>query len=380
MALRRALQFRAEDLPTPDRPPRRPLDNDRVAIPEVEVHTPEYSLDAYERNIPPSATRTKDLFRLWSRRLQPLDVVYLKEMLLESRPLDGRYGSICSGMDIGATVMKQFWDWARFHWEIDSARFKHTFACEQNPMKREFLLRTHPDIQHMFKDATDLQHDSVYDTKYHTEIMMPLCTVLTAGFPCQDCSVLNPSASSSSNRSCVATGSLRTGSVLQAIVQYLKNQGRAGPTFCFFENVLGLNHSSTDADGHKTSNLDHLGHLVDKETDRLLHVWRLDPRMFGIPQSRPRLWMTAIPRRMSRGLIPEPEVHKLLNNIMNTLLGLKENPLCDYLVKPRQDLHGKTLLGWMITICFTEALAFQVMVLPIHTSVSTKGSTFLDSF
>ena len=90
--------------------------------------------------------------------------------------------------------------------------------------------------------------------------------------------------------------------------------------------------------------------------------------------------MTAIPRRMFRGLIPEPEVHKLLNSIMNTLLGLKENPLCDYLVKPRQDLHGKTLLGWMITICFTEALAFQVLVLPIHSSVSTKGSTFLDSF
>ncbi|CAE7240001.1 unnamed protein product [Symbiodinium sp. CCMP2592] len=331
MALRRALQFRPDDLPTPDRPQRTPLARD-VQVQKVEVHTPVHEFLENDRKLAVSATRTKDLFRLWSRRLLPEDVVYLKEMLLEGKTLDGRYGSICSGMDIGATVMKQFWDWARYNWELDGMYFQHKFACEKDAAKRNFLLQAHPEIQHMFKDAADMQHDTVFDTKYYTQIQMPLCTAITAGFPCQDCSVLNTSASSSDNRSCVATGRLRTGSVLHNIVQYLKTQGAAAPKVCMFENVVGL--TRTHERG-ANNNLDHVGHLLDKETNRLLHVWELDPRMFGVPQSRKRLWMTAIPRKCFEGLLPEPAVHKLLNSIMNTLLGLLVMPVSDYLVLPR---------------------------------------------
>ena len=54
----------------------------------------------------------------------------------------------------------------------------------------------------------------------------------------------------------------------------------------------------------------------------------------------PRLWMTAIPRRFFDGLLPEPAVHKLLDSIMNSLLGLVEMPVSDYLVMPiRPDLR-----------------------------------------
>ncbi|CAE6966127.1 unnamed protein product [Symbiodinium sp. CCMP2592] len=131
---------------------------------------------------------------------------------------------------------------------------------------------------------------------------------MTAGFPCQDCSVLNPSSSTSSNRSCVADGTLRTGSVLQGIVHYLQSTGLVGPNFCLFENVAGLKTKTRNADGSTgPSNLDHVGHLISTKTDRLLHVWELDPRMFGVPQSRKRLWMTAIPRRIFEGLLPEHE-------------------------------------------------------------------------
>ena len=192
MALRRALQFRGDDLPTPDRPQRTPLAND-VHFQKVEVHTPSYSLDDdTRRKLPVSAHRTKDLFRLWSRRLHPEDAVYMKEMLLECRTLDGRYGSICSGMDIGATVMKQFWDWARYNWELHGAHFKHKFACEKDPAKRNFLLQAHPEIQHMFKDAVDMQHDTLFDTKLNTEIQMPLCLRRASLFRTAPCSIHRP--------------------------------------------------------------------------------------------------------------------------------------------------------------------------------------------
>ena len=58
----------------------------------------------------------------------------------------------------------------------------------------------------MFCDVTDLNYDTkIFDTKVNTHVRMPLCTGLTAGFPCQDCSVLNAAPSSSADRSCVAT-------------------------------------------------------------------------------------------------------------------------------------------------------------------------------
>ncbi|CAE7940690.1 unnamed protein product [Symbiodinium necroappetens] len=335
MALRRSSQFRPEDLPTPDRPRR--LDHTQACMDKVEVHIPQYSSEERAPYIAASGSRTKELFRLWARTLTPEDMSYCKGMLQESRRLDGRYGSICSGMDIGAIVMKQFWEWARFKFELDASGFSHKFACEQDESKRSFLLATHPEIQNMFCDATELTADAkVLDTVTNTHVEVPLCTVLTAGFPCQDCSVLNPNSSSSANRSCVAAGTLRTGSVLQGIVRYLKTMGPKGPKFCFFENVAGLKAKAKDEQGNVGhSNLDHVGHLLDTETDRLLHVWELDPRMFGVPQSRKRLWMTAIPRRFFRGLVPEPEVHKMLNTIMNTLAGFTQAMLSQYLVEPR---------------------------------------------
>ncbi|CAE7437759.1 unnamed protein product [Symbiodinium sp. CCMP2592] len=333
MALRRALQFQPEDLPTPDRPHRRTAE----VVKQVEVHIPKYSLQHFPRTLPAHATRTKDLFRLWVRRLDPEDVAYCQDLVRESTLLDGQYGSICRGMDIAATVMKQFWDWARFHWELDSPAFTHKFACEKEPAKRQFLLTTDRKIERMFCNATDLEYDKeIWDSKTNTFVRMPRCTVMTAGFPCQDCSVLNPSSSTSANRSCVADGTLRTGSVLQGIVHYLQSTGLVGPNFCLFENVAGLKTKTRNADGSTgPSNLDHVGHLISTQTDRLLHVWELDPRMFGVPQSRKRLWMTAIPRRIFEGLLPEHEVQKMLNSIMDTLLGLKEISVSEYLVNSR---------------------------------------------
>ena len=61
------------------------------------------------------------------------------------------------------------------------------------------------------------------------------------------------------------------------------------------------------------SNLDYVGDMLDTETDRLLHVWEMDPRMFGVPQSRKGLWRTTRPGRFFEALVPEIEVHKMLN-------------------------------------------------------------------
>lgn len=115
---------------------------------------------------------------------------------------------------------------------------------------------------------------------------------LYAGFPCQDTSSLNMHRSA--NRNVIRDCGGRVGPVFRSIVDFCKAQMSPSPSralMVVLENALGL---AAKAKGESRSNLDDcLSSLQAAGFEAI--TWRLDPRDFGQPVSRPRLFMLAFP-------------------------------------------------------------------------------------
>ena len=159
---------------------------------------------------------------------------------------------------------------------------------------------------------------------------VPLARVLAAGFPCQDASSLNIHSCTESNRKCVLEGTMRTGAVALAIVDYIAGLGpEDAPDIVILENVGPLAHRARDGSG---SGLEALAQLLRKKCNFLLHAWKLCPRMFGAPESRARLWMCAFNLKRLPGSLTEEAAHRMLDAIMDGLTGIKMSSIDEYLV------------------------------------------------
>ena len=100
------------------------------------------------------------------------------------------------------------------------------------------------------------------------------------------------------------------------------------------ENVASLAHQPK---GGGPSNLDVVGSMLS-ELGLHLHVWQLSPRLFGVPQSRSRVWMTVFSRTaLQKAEMSKDCVTDTLNELMSTLTGWPENTIESYLVRPRTD-------------------------------------------
>ena len=82
------------------------------------------------------------------------------------------------------------------------------------------LLLGRSDVGHLFCDVHNMCQPKAFDVKKNADVLTPCCDILVAGFPCQDCSVLNPHSSSDANRACITKGAQRTRSVYGAILEY----------------------------------------------------------------------------------------------------------------------------------------------------------------
>ena len=122
------------------------------------------------------------------------------------------------------------------------------------------------------------------------------------GFPCQDCSRCNSSARSDENRNAVLSGSLRTGSIFQAIVKLVSVYTCS--TWALFENVTDL--AVPDTEGG-VSNLDACVFLLETVLKLFVFVVRLDPSLFGSITTRPRLYLLCLKRELldKHGILPE---------------------------------------------------------------------------
>ena len=215
---------------------------------------------------PPGPQRVERLLDTWARAVPASELKRLQNYL-ELRP-DMRFGSLCSGTDISAWARDSFVRWARGFFHSSSLHFVHAFACEKDEAKREFLTALHGRGCHLFADVFDVKSGAAMCLHRKKRTPVPLARVLAAGFPCQDASSLNIHSCTESNRKCVLEGTMRTGAVALAIVDYIAGLGpEDAPDIVILENVGPLAHRARDGSG---SGLEALAQLLRKKCNFLL--------------------------------------------------------------------------------------------------------------
>lgn len=212
-----------------------------------------------------------------------------------------------------------------------SMTLDHMSSCDIDPKKAKFIGVAFPGVP-VFKNAADLVkdfapvHNSAQNDKGH---IVRLGNVLFAGFPCTSASTLNPRSSTDHNRSCCASGSLATGSVYTFIHDMIREHGDGELVFVIFENVSALLNKSPDSD---QSNFDHVACTMEA-LGFFVHAFLLDPRQFGQPQSRKRIWILCIKRSLLQSCSENHDrFHDLLDRAMTCFIGSKLTPLDDILL------------------------------------------------
>ena len=326
-------------------------------IQPVAVHTPKPGT-LVRPVLPTDGTRITMLFRTWASELKPEDVAAVHDYVNVGLT-SINFGSMCSGSDIPAIVMQHFAAFCEDFYQIDT-KYRHQFSCEKDEQKRSFISEVHPDVGHLFRDVHEMCAPMAFDVKKNSDVLTPCCDVLAAGFPCQDCSALNPHASSDANRACIADGTLRTGTVYAGILDYIAKCGHADPEMVLLENVATFKNrpkpkiagavetkdrtSNSKTTDRLPSNLDMAAHFMRERCSRVLHAWQLSPELFGVPQMRNRIWMTSFRTSDLDGLMTDAQYHDELNKIMDLLVGFEASPIDDYLLPAECLRHGLDLL------------------------------------
>eukprot|EP00959_Pyramimonas_sp_CCMP1952_P410622 8605275-Pyramimonas_sp.AAC.1 len=159
------------------------------------------------------------------------------------------------------------------------------FQCESDPEKRRFLCHMFPGhTAPMFTDVCKLHRDVSRDDRTGFDCVVRSATFNTIGcsgqttvpsgggmrFPCQDASRMNPKASSSANRTSVASGTLRTGSVFDGLIRHYTSHPD-GAHIGLAENVVGMQDPVPDSavplgfTGRVPTNLDVVVHRLQRE-------------------------------------------------------------------------------------------------------------------
>ena len=199
-------------------------------------------------------------------------------------------GTLCSGTDSPVLVYRAFREALRkLHVDFD---FQPEFACDRDPNARRFMKSMYGrSIKKLFMMCSDVASstrkapDDMKDDCGDSEV--PSVMDLIAGFPCQDVSALLKSVMN--NRSVVRDGTKRTGGVFADIVEYIQEHLEAIESV-MLENVLGIMSKSVQ---EEFSNLDWCVGMLEA-----LGFWtfcfKLDPRQFGMPVARGRIWIIAV--------------------------------------------------------------------------------------
>lgn len=198
--------------------------------------------------------------------------------------------------------------------------------CEVNPQKRSFLMQMFPEAKHAFADVADLGYPKALCYKSEKYVIIPPTDVGFGGFPCQDASRLNKHASSQRNKSMVAENDGRTGSVFQHIRKYLE-QTPANKVY-FFENVSAL----ASRPWHK-SNLAAVLQAM-RDCGRPTKAFDVCPTMFGVPQTRRRIWMASVSRSLIDQLkTTEEKLFSSMTSLLTRFTGHHLTPLEDVLLE-----------------------------------------------
>jgi len=156
----------------------------------------------------------------------------------------------------------------------------------------------------------------------------------TAGFPCTDASRLN--AKARANRGCIAESSDQTGSVFHDIIGFVLVYGHQ-LLFLTLENVTPLLYPPVDEDDKTTitgpCNVDVIIFVISTVLCFHVILHKLDPRYYGSPQSRHRLYFNCFPRTALEALeLSDEEATTRFCAIMDRLSGSQITHLDEYLL------------------------------------------------
>jgi site-specific DNA-cytosine methylase len=300
-------------------------------VPTVVISKFKPGRDTFKPKLPVGPQRLIALVTAFIIAMHPAEKDAMKTYLMDEclEGIDG--GTFCSGTDSPVLV------WTALLSAIAVALnivvpFRHRFSAEINEDKQSFLTSAFPSMENLYKDVMDLKHKCAMEIRFQELTEVPEINFGIGGFPCTDASGLNPSSSSVEHRSCVSEGTLRTGSVLNGIVECYKVHGKS-IKFTGLENVYSLSNPPRDKDTKEIigpSNLDATAYIFKTELKHLLHTWLLEPNFFGVPANRRRLWMTTLPEDDLP--LPVSEVHAMLDDVMGRLVGFQMNDVNEFLL------------------------------------------------
>jgi site-specific DNA-cytosine methylase len=203
------------------------------------------------------------------------------------------HATICSGTDVTLHCHAALADAVAARTGA-RLRFEHQFACEIKPEKQRFLKAMHPSMQLLFEDSATLDSATSMDVITGKAQDVPSVRGIVAGFPCTDVSRLNKHSKSSSNKSCAARKSQRTGKVFDDIIRHMKVHHHDSE-WCVLENVLALASGPREKGSPSgPSNLAVCVYRLQMECDFAVAVFSLDPSMFGQLTSRQRVYLLCV--------------------------------------------------------------------------------------
>ena len=270
-------------------------------VPDIEPETPATpEHDGDEPPLPVGPDYLHRLIRRFLSKLEPQERHDLRSWA--ARQGMWTVGTACSGTDCPVLVWKAFADVLRADMGVTFC-VSHQFSTEKSLPKQKFLKSMFPELPLLIANTSELKNQKAQNLMTGKPCVIPGVKHFVAGFPCTDASMLNAKARSNENNCCVMNGSLNTGSVFHDLVEHMKKH-RHSFTFGMFENVLALAWPPKDRSGQALgpSNMSVVSAMLSQFLDCYTKCWHLDPRMFGVPQSRSRVWMPSFKRDMLRDI------------------------------------------------------------------------------
>lgn len=185
---------------------------------------------------------------------------------------------MCSGTDSPIVVMKKLSKALKGQLCVE-----HTFSCEFDPRKREWIKENFPTLKLLFGDVNELKTGTATNWLTEEVVTVPKVDVVIAGFVCKSVSTENNEREKFSN--CIKEGCGKTGETFDGVIGYVK---KYRPSVVIMENVKGLvmkNKGAEPVIHHVSASFKRAGYAFDYKV--------LDTRDYLLPQRRNRCWMWA---------------------------------------------------------------------------------------
>lgn len=250
----------------------------------------------------PRSCRLKDIGAWSIKRLSPCQQQAVKEACASGTAL--RVGTLCSGTDSPIVVMKNLE-------KTLGLKVDHTFSCEFDTKKQQWITDNFPDLKLLFKDVKEVgksEDGMALNVISGEREKVPEVDLVIAGFVCK--SVSSENNDRHKYKSCIDKGIGSTGETFSGVEAYVK---RYSPKVVICENVAGL--------AKRNKGKEPQIHSVMRSFKAAKYAanWKiLESSEYHLPQRRNRCWIWAF-----RGLEHQAEVEEPMLSTLEALKGGK---------------------------------------------------------